>query len=51
MSFRLGLDAGLTTLICKKMNVAKSKEVKPDAIWQNLIKKAMDQKELFCRCC
>jgi hypothetical protein len=30
-------------LLCKK-TVAKSKERKPDAIWQNLLRKSMAQK-------
>jgi hypothetical protein len=42
-----GLDARLTTLLCKKMFVAKSKYIKPDAIGQNFLRKAMAQEGLF----
>jgi hypothetical protein len=41
------LDVRLTTLLCKIITVAKSKEVKTDAIWQNLLKNAIDQKGCF----
>jgi hypothetical protein len=45
------LDARLTNLLCEKKNiVAKSKEVKTGGpqICQNLLRKAMAQKWLFC---
>jgi hypothetical protein len=38
------VDAKLTTLLCKNITVAKSKEVKPDTSWHNLLRKAMAQK-------
>jgi hypothetical protein len=46
------LDARLVTFLCKKIIVAKSKEVKiawsnSRQIWQNLLRKAKAQKELF----
>jgi hypothetical protein len=46
------LVARLTTLLYKNV-VTKSKDVKQDAIWQNLLRKAMAQKGQFCnrRCC
>jgi hypothetical protein len=44
-------DARLTTLLCKKLTVAKSKELKPGwsnkQIWQDLLRKGMAQKGLF----
>jgi hypothetical protein len=41
------------TLLCKKIIVAKSKEVKTGSfnsrqIWQNLLRTTMAQKGLFC---
>jgi hypothetical protein len=33
----------------RKLLLQNSKKLKPDAIWQNLLSKAMDQKELFCQ--
>jgi hypothetical protein len=44
----------LKTLLCKKIIVAKSKEVKTGwsnsrQVWQNLLRKAMAQKGLFCQ--
>jgi hypothetical protein len=38
----------LTTLPCKKITVAKSKEVKPGQIWQSLLRKSKVKKRLFC---
>jgi hypothetical protein len=34
----------------KKNISAKSKKQKPDGIWQNLLRKAVAQEGLFCRC-
>jgi hypothetical protein len=42
------LDARLKTLLCKKIIVAKLKEVKTGYTWQNLLRKAMVEKGLFC---
>jgi hypothetical protein len=39
-----GLDAGLATLLCKKMIVAKLNKLKADEIRQNLLRKAVAQK-------
>jgi hypothetical protein len=38
------LDARLMTLLCKKITVVKSKELKTGSILQNLLRKAMAQK-------
>jgi hypothetical protein len=43
------LDAKLTTLLCKRIIVAKSKEMKTDAIWQTFLSKAVAQEMLFCQ--
>jgi hypothetical protein len=48
------LDARLMTLLCKKIIVTKSKEAKSRwsnsrQIWQNLLRKAMAQRGLFCQ--
>jgi hypothetical protein len=50
----LGLNAKLKTLLCTKITAAKSKEVKIEwfnsrEVWQNLLRKAVDQKEFFCK--
>jgi hypothetical protein len=45
-----GLDLRLTTLLCKKITVAKSKDgIIPTnrQIWQNILRKGIAQKELF----
>jgi hypothetical protein len=44
-----GFDARVTTLLCKKLLLLHPKKRKPDAIWQNLLRKAMAQKGLFCQ--
>jgi hypothetical protein len=43
-----GFDARLTTLFCKKI-CQEIQKGKPDAIWQNLLRKAMAQKGLSCQ--
>jgi hypothetical protein len=47
------LDARMTTLFCKKITVVKSKEAKTGwsevQICQNLLRKAMAEKGLFCQ--
>jgi hypothetical protein len=45
-----GFDTRPTTLVCKNIIVTKSKEVKTGwQIWQNLLRKAMAEKVLFCQ--
>jgi hypothetical protein len=36
-----GLDARLTTLLCKELLLLDSKKLKPGAVWQNLLRKPM----------
>jgi hypothetical protein len=48
------MDTRLMTLLCKKITAVKSKEVKAEwshsrQVWQNLLRKAMAQKGLFCQ--
>jgi hypothetical protein len=43
----VGLDARLMTLLCEKITVAKSEEVKTECNWQNHLRKAVAQKVLF----
>jgi hypothetical protein len=42
-----GLDARLTTLLCKQIIVTKSEEVTPDITWQNRLRKATPQNGVF----
>jgi hypothetical protein len=39
----------MMTLLCEGITATKSKEVKADAIWQNLLRKAMAKKGMFWR--
>jgi hypothetical protein len=51
MILHVGVGHKADDLSLKNITVVTSKEVKKDVIWQNLLRKAMAQKELFCHCC
>jgi murein endopeptidase len=49
-SSRLGLDTRVITLLYKKLLLQNTKKLKLDTVWQNLLRKAVVKRGLFCQC-